>query len=85
MTTATQTTETKITYTATAPDGTEVIRKSKSKYTHAMMCQDAKTGKWFASFHSSLRLTWKQEAKDLDWLNRGIWMNVVLVAVKASN
>jgi hypothetical protein len=77
------TTEIKTTYTATAPDGTEITRKSKTDYKHAVMAQDA-SGKWFASFHTTIRLAWKQEAKDLEWLDRGIWINVVLVSAKAA-
>lgn len=73
----------KIVYTATAADGTTITRKSATAYRFAMMCQNAE-GKWFASFHTTLKLTWKQEAKDLEWLDRGIWINVQLVSVKAA-
>lgn len=74
---------TKIAYTATASDGTEITRKSATDYRYAMMCQNT-DGKWFASFHTTLKLTWKQEAKDLEWLDRGIWIKVELVSVKAA-
>ena len=74
---------TKIEYTATSPDGTAITRKSATAYRYAMMAQDA-SGKWFASFHTTLQHAWKQEAKDLEWLDRGIWINVALVSVKAA-
>ena len=76
-------TEIKKTYTATAPDGTVITRNSKADYRFAVMCQNT-NGKWVASFHTAIKHAWKQEAKDLIWMEQNAWISVVLVGTKVA-
>jgi hypothetical protein len=71
------------TYTATAPDGTEVSRKSNNPYAFAVLCQHPEgssyAGSWAYGFTTRRELALKDYDKQI---RLGYWSNVVIVDAK---